>query len=267
MSNCIERILTVVPQLPSRYKGTILDYQQLVPVINMSDEDAKGPRPPIKPQVEAFLDKVKATPVPHSAAPSGRLIFAMDATASREPSWDQACQIQGQMFMETAALGGLEVQLCYYRGLSEFHASCWLTRSEALLDAMGRVHCVGGHTQIAKLLQHAVDETRRRKVNALVFVGDCMEENVDKLCQLAGQLSIHSVPVFVFHEGNDSLAAGAFRQLARITRGAYCTFDGSSPRQLRDLLSAVAVYAAGGTQALEDFHRRRGQTILKLDHS
>ena len=47
-----------------------------------------------------------------------RLIFAMDATASREPTWDRACQVQGQMFLETAALGGLEVQLVYYRGFA-----------------------------------------------------------------------------------------------------------------------------------------------------
>ena len=94
-----------------------------------------------------------------------------------------------------------------------------------------------------------------------------MEENVDRLCQLAGQLAMLGVPLFIFHEGGEPVAAKAFRQLARITHGAYCAFDSNSARQLRDLLSAVAVYAAGGTQALEDFHRRKGVTILQLMHN
>lgn len=230
----------------------------------MSGDDKKTSIPPIRHQIDAFLDKVRSTPVARTTQKRGRLIFAMDATASREPTWDQACHIQGQMFNETTALGGLEVQLCYYRGFKDFSASSWFSRSDSLLESMGHVNCVGGQTQIEKLLQHAIDETRRQKINALVFVGDCMEENVDQLCYLAGQLAMHSVPIFIFHEGHDAVAGAAFRQLARITQGAYCPFDGSSAQHLRDLLSAVAVYAAGGKKALEDFHRRKGQTILHL---
>ena len=229
-------------------------------------DDKKHLRPSSRQEVDAFLRKAHATPMVKTAGTRGRLLFALDATASREPSWDRACQIQGQMFIETTALGGLEVQLCYYRGLDEFSASAWMTQSDALLQAMDRVYCAGGYTQIEKLLQHAITETRRQKINAVVFVGDCVEENVDRLCQLAGQLAILGVPLFVFHEGGDVTAANAFRQLARITHGAYCPFDSGSARQLRDLLSAVAVYATGGRQALEDFHKRKGATILQLMH-
>ena len=188
----------------------------------------------------------------------------MDATASREPSWDRACQIQGQMFEETATLGGLDVQMAYYRGFGEFQASKWVNNSAELVRQMTAVFCLGGETQIRKVLRHAINETKKKKVNALVFVGDCCEEDVDKLCALAGELGILNVPVFIFHEGGEPTAARAFRQIVKLTNGAYCAFDGSSAQQLRDLLSAVAVYAAGGRKALETFSRGAGQGVALL---
>jgi len=89
----------------------------------MGEDRTKLPRKSSAGDVDAFLRKVAATPAAKTSGVRGRLIFAMDATASREPSWDQACQLQGEMFQETAALGGLDVQLCYYRGFNEFQAS------------------------------------------------------------------------------------------------------------------------------------------------
>ncbi|MFQ5954700.1 MAG: VWA domain-containing protein [Kiloniellales bacterium] len=216
--------------------------------------------------IDKFLRQVAVTPVTTRPGERGRLIFAMDATASREPSWDRACHIQGEMFLETAALGGLEIQLIYYRGFGECKASPWLTRSDELLRRMTRVFCLGGQTQIEKVLQHAIEETKAKKVNALVFVGDCMEEDVDRLCHLAGQLGVLGVPAFVFHEGPDPIARQTFQQIARLTNGAYCSFDASSARQLRDLLSAVAVYAAGGRKALADFGRKRGGVVRQITH-
>jgi hypothetical protein len=217
-------------------------------------------------EIDAFLRKVDTTPNLKPAGQRGRLIFAMDATASREPTWDRACQIQGQMFKETAALGGLEIQLCYYRGLEEFTAHPWLRHSAELLKQMSAVSCLGGYTQIERVLRHTRDEARQHKVNALVFVGDCMEENVDRLCQIAGELGLLGVPAFVFQEGYHPIAEHAFRQIAKLTNGAYCRFDANSAQQLRDLLSAVAVYAAGGRRALEDYSTRRGGIALQLTH-
>ena len=209
-------------------------------------------------EVDAFLHKVATTPARKPASRTGRLIFAMDATASREPTWDQACHIQAQMFEETTALGGLSIQLCYYRGFNEFSASDWLSNKTDLQHRMMAVRCLGGHTQIRRVLQHAITETRQKEVDAVVFVGDCLEEEVDELCQLAGELGLHNVPVFLFQEGDYVVAKRAFKQIARLTDGAYCPFDASSAQQLRDLLSAVAVYAAGGRRALENFSKARG---------
>jgi len=209
-------------------------------------------------EVAEFLQKLAATPVAHGGSRRGRLIFAMDATASRQPSWDRACHIQSQMFVETAQLGGLEIQLVFYRGYGEFHAAPWHHTGDALLAEMRQVFCVGGRTQIGKLLRHARNEAKKGKVDALVFVGDAFEEDVDKVCHVAGELGVLGVPCFVFHERGEPNAARAFRQIAHLTRGAYCRFDASSPQQLRDLLAAVAVFAAGGRKALVDYSRKGG---------
>ncbi|HLJ63163.1 MAG TPA: VWA domain-containing protein [Stellaceae bacterium] len=214
-----------------------------------------------KAEVERFLDQAKA--IPALAPAAGRLIFAMDATASREPSWDHACRIQGEMFEATAALGGLDVQLVFYRGFNECKASRWLRRAEDLHHAMRAVSCVGGETQIARVLRHAKAEG---KVNALVFVGDAMEEKIDTLSALAGELGLLGVPVFLFQEGDDPVAERAFRQIARLTNGAWCRFDAGSAADLRALLGAVASFAAGGRQALEDYGKRAGGKALALTH-
>lgn len=228
--------------------------------------DSKLPSKSSGQEVDAFLKKVASAPSARPAGERGRLIFAMDATASREPTWDQACHIQAEMFKETAVLGGLEIQLAFYRGYGEFRAGAWATSAEALLKTMTSVFCLAGHTQIRKVLKHAIAESKKNKVDALVFVGDCLEEDVDDLGQLAGELGLLGVPCFMFHEGRDDIAARAFQQIARLTGGAFCKFDSQSPKQLRDLLSAVAVYAAGGRRALADYSAKRGGVVARLTH-
>src|SRR5690606_14248271 len=98
---------------------------------------------------------------PRGKAPGqgGRLLFAIDATASREPTWDIACQIQAEMFRETDGLGGLAVQLAFYRGFGELKATGWLDSADALIARMVKVRCLAGRTQIARMLRHALKET------------------------------------------------------------------------------------------------------------
>lgn len=225
-----------------------------------------SPAPGGDKQVQDFLDKIARTPAIRRPDEVGRLIFAMDATASREPTWDRASQIQGEMFAETAALGGLRIQLAYYRGFGEFEATGWYGESKPLLERMTSVMCRAGRTQIAKVLKHARKEAQARRVNALVFVGDCMEEDIDALGQLAGELGLLGVPCFMFHEGGEPIARRAFEQIASLSGGACCRFDANSPQQLRDLLKAVAVFAAGGRKALADYSRKRGGVVKQLTH-
>ena len=214
--------------------------------------------------VSSFLAKVARTPVTTPTDKPGRLVFALDATLSRSPTWDTASYLQAQMFNETADIGGLEIQLCYYRGFNEFHASQWHRETAALLRDMTGVRCLGGHTQIARVLRHGLVESRSERIQALVFVGDAMEEKADDLCNLAGQLGVMNVPVFIFQEGRDARVEQTFRQISRLSGGAYAPFDLNSAHQLKELLSAVAVFAAGGRSALENFSRKKGSNVKLL---
>jgi hypothetical protein len=215
-------------------------------------------------EVDAFLADLNRAPAVRPEGGRGRLIFALDATASREPTWDRASRIQGEMFEATTALGGLDVKLMFYRGFAECKASRWFASAAELNRAMRAVHCLGGETQIERVLAHAIAESKQRRVHALVFVGDAMEENADRLCQLAGELGLLGTPVFIFHEGGDRVAAAAFRQIAKLSRGAYLSFDLASAGRLKDLLAAVAVYAAGGYRALADLSAKQGGDLPLL---
>jgi hypothetical protein len=203
-------------------------------------------------EVDAFLSRLNSV-APVTSQGRGRLIFAMDATMSRQPTWDLALGLQADMFRSVKEVGGLDVQLVYFRGFGETRASKWVGDPEALARLMTTVACQGGYTQIRKVLTHAKKESERTKVNAVVYVGDCMEEDIDELSERAGALGLLGVPMFLFQEGRDSKAEVAFKEIARLTRGAYCHFDAGSARQLRDLLAAVAVYATGGAKALKDY--------------
>ena len=232
----------------------------------MGKSGNKVPTTDRKGDLDAFLRKVAVTPVTKPVGARGRLMFALDATMSRQPTWDQACHIQAEMFRETDAIGGLEVQMVYFRGFGECRATKWLSDSKTLARRMSGVFCLAGRTQIEKVLRRAIGETRKKKVDALVYVGDCMEEDPDRLCHLAGELGLLGVPAFIFHEGGEPTARQTFQQMAKLTSGAYCPFDSSSARQLRELLSAVAVYAAGGRRALEDYGEKVGGVVLRIAH-
>jgi hypothetical protein len=217
------------------------------------------PRPPApaggpgavapKPEIAAFLAEAAAHRPPDGAR--GRLIFALDATMSRQPTWDLACSLQAEMFDAAGRAGGLAVQLVYFRGHREARASRWVSEAGALTRLMTGIACHGGLTQIARVLEHAEREAGRRPVAALVYVGDAMEEDIDRLCGLAGALGVRGTRAFMFHEGRDPAAARAFREIARLTRGAYLPFDARAAGELRALLGAVGAWAAGGRPALE----------------
>jgi hypothetical protein len=201
--------------------------------------------------VDAFLDQVNRAPVSHTESSRGRLIFALDATMSRQPTWDLAQSLQGRMFESTSALGGLDVQLVYFRGFGECRASRFVSGGQGLAALMSKIDCRGGHTQIGKVLRHVKDEAKAGRVGALVFVGDSMEERLDDLAATAGELGLLGIKAFMFHEGDSVVAANAFKEIARLTGGAYAAFDASAPARLAALLAAAAAYAAGGRLALE----------------
>ena len=188
--------------------------------------------------IAAFLAQVKAI-APNANAAAGRLIFALDATMSRQPTWDMACALQADMFKEAGAIGGLAMRLIYYRGLAECRATAWISDPQKLATLMSGIQCRGGHTQIGKILSDARREAAASGVRALVFVGDAMEESIDDLCARAGELGLLKVPCFMFQEGHDEMAEQAFREIARLTGGAWCRFDPGAAAQLRELLRVL----------------------------
>jgi len=232
----------------------------------MSKGDGLPSKSSSKSEVDAFLRQVSAAPAPNRSGDRGRLIFAMDATASRQPMWDRAAHTQAEMFEVTADLGGLDVQLAFYRGFGEFKVSPWTGNPRDLSKLMTSVTCLAGETQLGKVLKHARNGAAKYKVDALVIVGDCFEEDVDAVGKTAGELGMLGLPAFVFHEGDDPLAAFAFQQVAKLSGGGYCRFDAASADVLRQLLSAVAVYAAGGRRALEDMAAKQGGEVRLLAH-
>src|SRR5215831_3797931 len=200
--------------------------------------------------VDAFLKEIQSATVKGG----GRLIFAVDATASREATWDAACKLQVDMFRAAAAIGGLEIQLVYYRGIGECRASKWVGDSELLTRMMEKVMCRAGETQIRRVLEHAQRESERGKVSALVFVGDACEENRDELATAAVALGRAGVPAFMFQEGEAPTVKRVFGEIANLTHGAYGSFNVGAADQLRELLRAVAVFAVGGLTALASRH-------------
>jgi len=216
-------------------------------------------KPSSEGMIESFLSQAKQLGPAGEAGTRGRLIFALDATMSRQPTWDLACRVQGEMFETAASIGGLSVQLVYFRGFDECRSSGWAVQPRALTDLMTRIGCRGGHTQIGRVLRHVRNEAQRTPLKAFIYVGDAMEEPIDDLCAAAGELGLMGVKAFMFHEGSDLIAARAFQEIARLTGGAYARFDAGAPQSLAGLLRAAAAYASGGSDALRRLAAREGE--------
>ena len=230
----------------------------LSPQHKASDPSRRGSS---RSEIDAFLQQANRL-APVEDASRGRLIFALDATMSRQPTWDMACALQADMFAAAASVGGLSVQLVFFRGSRETRASRWVSDAESLRDLMVRIDCRGGRTQIRKVLTHAKRETEGKPLAALVYVGDAMEENFDELCELAGELGLRNVKAFMFHEGKEPGTERAYREIARLTGGVYLPFDAASATDLKALLRAVATYAAGGLKALEAANSASARRLL-----
>ncbi len=199
--------------------------------------------------LDLFIKKLSSVPKTYNN-PSGKILFGLDATASRQPMWDRASHIQAEMFEASLSLGGLEMQVAYYQGFSNFTAFPWCSDSKKIINYMDSVQCLGGLTQINKFLVHALYELKKTKINAIVFIGDCMEENPDIILNNVGKIGLKGVPMFIFQEGNNPEANFVFGEMARITNGFHTIFNSSSSSTLKNLLKAIAIFVAGGKEGL-----------------
>ena len=201
----------------------------------------------------------------------GKLIFGFDATASREPTWQRAQELQREMFKATSAL---EVQLAVFFG-SDLQFSGWESDPSVLQFLMSQIQCQAGSTQIQRLLRHIMDEnakTPSRPVNAFVFIGDTFEESfahnqIRALAKALGDLNIRG---FFFLERGTSAwerefstkTESIYRELATLSHGAYADFDQSSAKFLADLLASVAAFSAGGFAALANRDSEAARLLL-----
>jgi hypothetical protein len=195
------------------------------------------------------------------ALPRGRVLFAVDCTQSRSATWALARDLQGRMFREAAPIGHLDVQLCYYRG-DECRATRWLQSGERLAQLMSRIECQSGFTQLARVLAHARREAEKTPVQALTFIGDAMEENIEELASLAGKLGVLGTPIFLFQEGRDPAVEKAYRLMALKSSGAYFRFGVNTARAIEQLsaqLNAIARLAVGDVAALQRLTDQRGR--------
>ena len=206
-------------------------------------------------RVTAFLEKMQK-----AQAARARLIFAIDATASRAPTWKLARRLQAEMFLETAKIGGLEAQLVYYRGLNGFHDSALDQQWARTGQQHDPGHMHSGPTQIGRLLAHVRQECARQKVSAVTFIGDAAEENPQELYNAATGLG---VPLFLFQEGDDPHVSEVFEELKRLTNGAHRRFSPGAARELAGLLRAAAVFAVGGLAALSDLRSDGARKLLE----
>lgn len=220
---------------------------------------------PAKRDHSSFLDKVRSSKAISATAKQEilakaiavtqrpRLLFAMDATASREASWNVAKEITGAMF--EAVPGELDVALAYHSGGRLREMTPFSSEARAFLDKVQSVHCFAGRTALNEILDKA---SITPGLKALIYIGDCFEEDPREAVELAQQLKLKGVRCFIFHDtssqeqGYDTEAARtAFDEIARITGGALLPFDETSPDLVRELLAAIAIYAAGGMKALQ----------------
>ena len=199
--------------------------------------------------VDRFLAAVEKHPI-QALAPS-RLIFALDATASREPTWDLASSLHAEMFNAVDS-AKLAIQLVSFGGFNQFRSSSWNSSPAQLLQEMQRVRCLGGITQIGRVLDHLLKEASTNdQLKAAVYIGDMCEEPLVELLSMAGQLGLRRVPVFMFQEGRERYATEVFRSIAERSGGVHMPFESGSAKQLAEMLKTVAVYATEGYDGIK----------------
>lgn len=208
------------------------------------------------------------TALPATVQGGSAIGFLIDATGSREQTWAQAQAIQQDMFrtMKTSTGGtAMRLRLIHFGG-QELKDCGWSGNSSQLTSAMAEVKCQSGATMIVKGLKTFLDDTKPPRPDSIILIGDAFEENTVEAYDAAQSLAKKGIKIFAFFEGkDDDYAAGVFKELARITGGAYAQFGADMP--LKDLCNAVAVYSLGGSPALQRLAHNGNRAAKQLTQS
>jgi hypothetical protein len=193
-----------------------------------------------------------------------RLIFAVDATASREPAWAAARLVTDALFK--ALPGELDVALAVHGGSRVRIFTDFTNNPAALRDQAAGVVCQAGMTRLLPILEGSV---KRTGIRVVVYIGDVFEESVTHGRRLADTMGQRGTKLIVLHDTADPAArrdAEIFWDLAKRTNGCVLPFDANASGRLRDLLSAVAVYAVGGEKLLRERQHALPGAVALLQH-
>jgi hypothetical protein len=194
------------------------------------------------------LSHAEPPPAATSANTRPRLIFAVDATASREPAWTAARQVTDVLVK--ALPGALDVALAVHGGSRVHTFTAFTSDARTLRDRAAGVSCVAGMTRLLPILSTSL---KHPAVRVVIYIGDLFEENLIRGRQVADAMGAQGTRLIVLHDTADPAArrdAEVFWDLAKRTGGCVLPFDGAASGRLRDILSAVAVYAVGGEKLL-----------------
>jgi hypothetical protein len=193
-----------------------------------------------------------------------RLIFGFDATASREPAWATARTVTDALVK--ALPGELDVALAVHGG-SMLHTFTEFTSDPTRLrDRAAGISCLAGMTRLLPILSRALSNPG---VRVVTYIGDVFEESPVRGRKLADAMGEKGIRLIVLHDTadwNSKRAAEVFLDLARRTGGCVLPFDASAPARLRELLAAVAVYAVGGSDLLEQKREELPGAVMLLEH-
>ena len=188
------------------------------------------------------------------------LIFALDATWSRQHFWEISKDIQASMFSTAARIRGrFATQLVYYSGLTQngtVASSPWYNHALALDEEMQKVSCQAGTTQIGKVFRHAIAENRKRKINALVLVADACEEYEEDLLPLARELKENNISFFLFDDTKGSATPqedtpAIFEHVAQAADGKRVEFYIENIHILGEYLTGVIAASTGDLESVE----------------
>ena len=178
--------------------------------------------PEIEPPKRALPEPDKprsvVSPAPHIPPAlreeRARLVFAVDATASRSAAWEAAKQLTDILF--EAIPGKLDVALAVHGGGRVHTFTAFTADAGRLRDMAMGIRCRSGDTRLIDILARAV----REKPKVVVYIGDCFEESQREAVSVAEQLKAQGTRVIFLRDGNDRTAARVFPKLAALTGGA-----------------------------------------------
>ena len=230
------------------------------------DRESESGKIPVPGKAAAGTPQVqRASLAGLAAAGTGRprMVFGIDATASREHAWDTARTVTDSLF--SAAPGGIEVALAAHGGNRLSLFTGFHTDVAPLRRAAAAITCEKGMT---RLLDMAEATLQHPGVRALVYVGDCFEEDPLRAMVLADRMRLRGIRLVVLHDLSSAAREDAhfFAVMAARTGGLVLPFDAASLDALRDVLASLAAYVAGGTALLRARSTASPASKLLLAH-